>query len=277
MLKKILKPIILILLYLVWGTLTWGEHTIMLILMFLSAFVITFIYSKNSKNIKLDLMLINLPFLLLIFLTCLIGKDFSRALLYLLFTPLYSFLGYLYNSNKKILVPILSVIFAYFIGFYLQPNYFSFYSNSDSETNQRFPNVTIVDKNMNKIKLDNNIVILDFWSTTCGICFKKFPELENTYLKYKDNQKVKIYSLNVPLRTDKFENTVKILDSIGYKFPKLYAESAKEIRDSLKINSFPHLIILKNNRIRYSGMLETNKNVIIYSVESQIEKLLKEE
>jgi len=45
-------------------------------------------------------------------------------------------------------------------------------------------------KNGAKVQLDtvkNKLIVLDFWTTTCGVCFKSFPDYEKIYLKYKDN------------------------------------------------------------------------------------------
>lgn len=100
--------------------------------------------------------------------------------------------------------------------------------------------------------------------------------MEDTFKKYKANKNIEIYALNVPLKDDHFQNTTKILDSIGYSFPKLYAVSAKEIKDSLNINSFPQLLIIKNGKIRFDGMLETDSNVLVYSIDSEIQRLLDE-
>ena len=107
--------------------------------------------------------------------------------------------------------------------------------------------------------------------------FYKFPDFERTYNKYKNNKNLEFYVVNVPIeRRGKFENTIKILDSIGYKFPKLYAKSSIEIEKQLHFNTFPHLIIIKNGKIRYDGMFETKSNTFIFSVESEIENLQKE-
>ncbi|MBC7641731.1 MAG: redoxin domain-containing protein [Flavobacterium sp.] len=134
-----------------------------------------------------------------------------------------------------------------------------------------------MDKDENQVKLNKEkIIVLDFWSTNCSICFEKFPDLEEIYQKYKTEKNIEIYTVNVPVGRDKFHRTIKILDSIGYKFPKLYTRSMKEIEDSLHFNKFPHLIIIKNNRIRYDGVLVTEKYRRIYNIESEINRLLKE-
>ncbi|MNE92871.1 hypothetical protein D3C80_1906500 [compost metagenome] len=57
----------------------------------------------------------------------------------------------------------------------------------------------------------------------------------------------------------------------------MYAKSARQIEDSLDFNTFPHLIIVKNGKIRYDGMFVSEKETAVFSIESEIEKLLNEE
>ena len=61
----------------------------------------------------------------------------------------------------------------------LSNDFFAFSKNNNSHKYDRLPEVTLVDKNKQKIDIHKNkIIVLDFWSTNCGICFKKFPDLE---------------------------------------------------------------------------------------------------
>jgi len=275
--SKILLSSLFILNYFLFGLITWGNHEFMLPLMLLSVFIISYLFIAKSQKIINDLFLLNFPFILLVFITCLIGGDFSRGFLYIFFVPASTFLSYLYFKFKKIYIPIFSFILFLIIGFVIFPNFYSYTKNHNSEKNLIFPKVLIIDKDKRQVNLyKNKIIVLDFWTTSCSICFKKFPDLEATYLKYKNNPNVEIYSINVPENRDKFQNTITILDKKGYKFPKLYVKSAKEVKDSLNIYSFPHLLILKNGRIRYDGILETKENVFLFNIENEIDKLLNE-
>lgn len=249
----------------------------MLPLILMMSFTITYLCTKKNKNIKRILLYLNTPFVSLLFLTCLIGNDFSRGLSYILFVPLSSILGYLYFKFQKYYIPILSFFLFIFLSQLIYPNLYSYLKNNKSEKNIIFPKTTFFDNNKNIISINNNkIIVLDFWSTSCSICFKKFPDLENIYLKYENNPNIEIYAVNVPEKNDNFDKTVKLLDSIGYTFPKLYAKSAKEIKVNLNVYSFPHLLILKNGKIRYDGVLETDKKVMFYNTENAINKLLNE-
>lgn len=277
MFKRIFIPFIFIGFYIISGTIFWGEHIYMLATTLLASLIITFFVSKKSKNKRLDYMLLNIPFFGILLFTCLLGNNFSRGLPYLIFTPLTSLLGLWLDSSLKKLIPLIISIPIFIIAYYFQTNYFSFYHNKNAERAIPFPKLHITDKYGKPLSLSSDkIIVLDFWSTNCGICFKKFPELEKIYLEYKNNSNIEIYAINVPVKSDSFYKTTKILDSIGYNFPKIYAKSAKEINTRLKINSFPHLLIVKNGVIRYDGMFETNKDVLLYNTNDEIKKLLKE-
>lgn len=265
--------------YNILGILTWFKHIILLPLTLVVSFTISYlIFLKKpfKQNLKTGIVL-TLPFCLILAITCFYVNDFSRGLSYILFIPLSTYLGFLYFKYKKLYIPILSISLFAFISFILFPNYFIYYYNHDAEKNITFSNVTFLDSKKQNVEFEpNKIIVLDFWSTSCGICFEKFPSLEETFQKYKGNPRVKIYSVNVPIRGDKFEKTITILDRFGYTFPKIYAKSSKQIEDSLHFNTFPRLMIIKDNKIRYDGYLETKKSSLLYNIEDQIDKLLKE-
>jgi thiol-disulfide isomerase/thioredoxin len=275
--KNILTPLLLLVFYVLYGTITYGDHSWMLFLTLTTCFFISLYFFKNyTNNDAFKSILILIAPILIIFLTTLtIYGQYSRTILYIIFIPISSFLAYVLFKLKKNIIILLSLCLFWVVGFVLFQNVLILVENKNAETNLRFPQVNFINENKSQVKLDKNkIIILDFWSTSCGICFTKFPDLESTYLKYKKNPNVIIYTVNVPLRKDNFNKTTKILNNLGYTFPKIYATSAKQIEDSLKINSFPHLIILKNGRIRYNGIFETEKKVAFYNIESEIEKLL---
>ncbi|MBP4139706.1 TlpA family protein disulfide reductase [Flavobacterium geliluteum] len=277
-LKQFFLSIVIILLYTIFGTITYGDHSLMLIFTLSSVFMISlFIFKKVDKEEYFKYIgLLIVPFLSILLFISIGYSEYSRTILYLFFIPISSCLAYLYFKYRKIIIVLFSIALFYSVGYILFPNIFSFLQNRNAVVNKLLPNVTIIDENNKKVNLEKDkIIVLDFWSTSCAICFAKFPYLEKTFEKYKNNPKVEIYTVNVPLKNDDFVKTTKILDSIGYKFPKLYAKSSKEIKDSLNIYSFPHLLILKNGQIRYDGTFIEDKTVI-YNTESEIEKLLKE-
>lgn len=65
------------------------------------------------------------------------------------------------------------------------------------------------------------------------------------------------------------------MDELNYKFPTLYATSIKDV-ENLGIYAYPHLLILKNGKIRYDGRLETDKYIFVNHLQSEIDKLIPE-
>lgn len=271
---------IIIIIYNLLGWLFWYNHTLLLFPTLTITFIVSYIVFKktaNSKYLKNGLVLI-LPYVIIFFSACLYYKDFSRGLPYIVFVPLSTYFSFLYFKYRKIYMVILSLILFAFVSFFLFPNYFIYYNNHDAEKNIVFKDISLVNYENKKVELDKNkIIVLDFWSTSCGICFKKFPDLELTHKKFIGNKKVQILSINVPIKGDDFNKTIKILDSLGYSFPKLYAKSLNQVEEKLKFNTFPHLMIIKNGMIRYDGFLVTKEESNLYNIDDEINKLINED
>ena len=59
-----------------------------------------------------------------------------------------------------------------------------------------------------------------------------------------------------------------------YEFPVLYTSSMKEAKKAFQFSSFPHVILIKDGKIRFSGY--PNYNSYLNSLEREIENLLNE-
>jgi thiol-disulfide isomerase/thioredoxin len=279
--KKILLYLLIaispIIIYLIFGGVFGGNHRYMISLTLLSIFVFSFllfIKTEKKEHLKLGLTLV-LP-IFIIFLITSFFTSFSRALLYIIFIPISVYLGWLFSNRKTLLIPIFSFILFAFIGLILHPNVFVLQNNIRANTNEEFDGISLVNKNRETVELDKSkIIVLDFWTTSCGNCFKKFPDLEKYYLEYKDNPNVEFYSINVPLKRDEFSKVVKLVADLNYEFPTLYATSIKEV-ENLGIYGYPHLLILKNGKLRYDGRLETDKYIFVNHLKSEINKLITE-
>lgn len=232
------------------------------------------IFSKNKNQ----LLLLSIPFLLIIALTLFLKDALtSITLFYLIILPISLLLGYLYKNKSNFygLIYLALIVFNFYYGF---DNWNSFIRNYNARVNQKSPKIELLNNSDELIKLDtiqNKIIVLDFWTTSCGVCFKKFPDYEKVYLEYKNNPDVAIYSVNIPIKRDTLLKTKELVKELGYKFPTLYASSS-EIPQSLSFNLYPHLTVLKNGRIRYNGRLEIAENVKINNLRIEIERLLNE-
>ncbi|SEA80638.1 TlpA family protein disulfide reductase [Psychroflexus halocasei] len=279
--KKILIKIIFalapIIIYLIFGGIFGGNHRWMLTFTLSSLFIFSFfLFNKTEfkEQFKLGLIII-LPIFLLFIISSFFSSS-SRLLWYVIFIPISVSLGWFFSKRKSVFVPILSFVFFAFLGLILLPNVFVLQNNIGAQTNKEFKGLSLLNKYQEKVELDKSkIVVLDFWTTSCGICFKKFPDLEKYYLEYKNNPNVEFYSINVPLKRDEFSKVVKLVDELNYKFPTLYATSIKDV-ENLGIYAYPHLLILKNGQLRYDGRLETDKYIFVNHLKSEIDKLITE-
>lgn len=279
--KKILHKILFtlspIIIYIVFGGIFGGNHRLMLTFTLSSLFILSYIIfdkTESKEHLQLGLIII-LPISLMLLLTSFFNST-SRLYWYLIFIPISVYLGLFFSKRKSIFIPIFSFVLFAFIGLILLPNVFVLQKNIGAKTNKEFNGLPLLNKNQERVELDKSkIVVLDFWTTSCGICFKKFPDLEKYYLEYKDNPNVEFYSINVPLKRDEFSKVVKLVEELNYKFPTLYAESIKDV-ENLGIYSYPHLFILKNGKLRYDGSLETDKYIFVNHLNSEINKLITE-
>jgi len=86
-------------------------------------------------------------------------------------------------------------------------------------------------------------ILLDFWYTGCGICFRKFPELQKIYNKYKEDSNVVIFAANQYVKRDSINQCFNMIRNRGYSFPVLMIKDSMVLR-KYKIESFPTTIII---------------------------------
>jgi thiol-disulfide isomerase/thioredoxin len=108
----------------------------------------------------------------------------------------------------------------------------------------------------------NKMVVLDFWTTSCGACFKKFPTLEALYSKVASRSDIKIYSVNNPLKDDNREESIRMIRERGYLFPIRFG-SKKENNDQLNFNGYPTVFEVANgSEIIYKGDIENVESIL---------------
>ena len=99
--------------------------------------------------------------------------------------------------------------------------------------------------------------VLDFWTTSCGVCFRKFPEFDKQYVKYKSNRNVAIYAVNVKWPQDKEGVSFEIISDRGYSFPTLQYGEIEDAKDIFGVYVYPTVIVLnKTGSIVFRGSSE---------------------
>src|SRR5690606_11453789 len=100
--------------------------------------------------------------------------------------------------------------------FILFPNWLIYNIEAQSETiavGTEIPNLNLIDQNGDRVELlENKMIILDFWTTNCGVCFKKFPDFERIMKKYDSNSNIVFYAVNMPIKRDTFPETVALVN-----------------------------------------------------------------
>ncbi|WP_430410098.1 TlpA family protein disulfide reductase [Kordia sp.] len=197
----------------------------------------------------------------------------AGTVIYIIMMPISELMGSWARKHKLQFAyfPILLV----FVCVLVRPNAIHYFRNTDAFQNKKLPNIAFESLNQEKINFDTEVTVIDLWSTTCGVCFEEFPIFEKLKQEFEGNSKVKFYSANVPLKRDTHEKTLNIIEELDYDYETVFAEKFEMIRDSLEINGFPHLLIVKNDTIRYLGDMETDRKIVLTNTRNVLKNILK--
>ena len=69
-----------------------------------------------------------------------------------------------------------------------------------------------------------HVAVPDFWTTSCSVCFRKFPELDAFRERYADDPRVSVFSVNLTTDGDTTGQAEAMMDRYDYGFPTLYAD-----------------------------------------------------
>lgn len=270
-LKGIGYTILLLLLYLASGQFLSSRHIYLLLIIQLVVFILTFL-NRGSRAFLYGI----IGFLLILILGMLLEHDISRGGLYLIFLPLIYFLT---KSNLHKKWRLLLIIGLIFINSHLLfPNYFAFIISLETENviGLKISELKLTDSNGNLVKLpEEGYLILDFWTTSCGVCFKEFPKFEAIAKKYENREDVHFYAINVPTRMDKsLEEIAARINRYNYDFKNLYAIDRKEVEALIETNTYPKILVIKNGEVIHSKLQIYSPQIIINNLEYELKKLL---
>jgi len=95
--------------------------------------------------------------------------------------------------------------------------------------------------------------VLDFWHTSCGSCFRKFPDLQKLSDAYKESETVKVLAVNIPLKRDRENASFDLLAAEGYDFKNIVALDSS-LHKKLGIRVFPTTLLLdRHGYIHFRG------------------------
>ena len=97
--------------------------------------------------------------------------------------------------------------------------------------------------------LPKEYVVLDVWSSTCGVCINEMPEVQALHDKYKDNERVEISTLMVFVRQgETVSKGYSIMEKRGCDMPVYGIDQKSQLLKDCKIERFPHVLILDKER-----------------------------
>lgn len=85
-------------------------------------------------------------------------------------------------------------------------------------------------------------VVLDFWNSTCGHCFKAFPKVQALYDEYAG--RADVYTVFCARRGETLAAGVEIMDGMDYTFGKLYTDFSDPAVRAIGVEGFPTVVIL---------------------------------
>ena len=102
----------------------------------------------------------------------------------------------------------------------------------------------------------NKVVLLDFWNTSCGICFQKFPQLQKFYEKHKTETTLRILAVDTPLEDDKEGDAFKAIKDEGHSFPVAITKEAN-LAEQYGVTGYPTTFVIdQKGNIVFRGDLE---------------------
>lgn len=166
------------------------------------------------------------------------------------------------------------------LGYFGMPNWLAYTLSEKSPDKFPAPSILLTNINGDSFNLSNQsgkILVLDFWSSGCGICFKKFPDFDKLKQKYEDETDIVFYGVNLIHPREELSSVKKTVHLLPYSFTTLYTDhnSARQIRELLKIDAVPKIVIInKKGEVIFTGDLNTEKYVFIDNIYDVIESAL---
>jgi len=183
-----------------------------------------------------------------------------------------SFFAYLFNAGNSFQQKAVVILFFCGIGvFYIfwgypcWTNYVCF-GNFTQKTNEQIPSSwpyymnTATGQELTASSNKDKLFLFDFYNTRCGVCFKKFPILQKTYDKYKDNHNISIFAVNIPWQGDSPGLALQKINERKYTFPVLLGKNKSDSIFGVQV--YPTIILFRNDTIFFKGDIENVTGVI---------------
>lgn len=107
-------------------------------------------------------------------------------------------------------------------------------------------------------EVGKDYLLLDVWSSTCGVCIEKMPEVQALYDKYEGNDSISVATLFVYVRDGQtVQDGLEIMASRGCHVPVYGVDWSSGLLNDCGITGFPHVLVLdKKRNVIYNGSLK---------------------
>lgn len=264
------------------GYFGWDVQLIITSIVF---FVVGLLYIRCKLKLLFYATVLLLPFTVIYLPVVIVDKLIHVYPIALI--PYISFtVGVVFQKLNKLMFRLILIV-PYFIiiiiSFWsLYPNYRTYVFNRNNISLEGsyydISKLIIYSKNNQKIniKLENDeIIVFDFWSTTCGVCYKKFPKFESLKSKYSSNKEVKFYAVGLCNKNQSHSDVIEKSKALDYSFDFIFLKNDSISNDFIKkyIHSVPTLMILNKNSIEFIGGSDSY-NSGIHNIENKLNNFL---
>ena len=121
-------------------------------------------------------------------------------------------------------------------------------------------------------------IVLDLWTTNCGICFKKFPVFEELYKKHKSEQTI-FGAVHLPTYRDTETKVSTLINerlSPSYTFPVYRSHTDFYTYQSLfNIVGVPQILVIdKNSEVSYLGFGDCGGHIVANNLCNYLDEAL---
>lgn len=164
---------------------------------------------------------------------------------------------FLYRKNATL---ALSLFLWLGLVFFVRPSWHNFvlYGKLDKGINVSDQKLLIDSTFINFREIRKKYVLLDFWSSKCGVCFRTFPKVQKLYDEFKEKENVMIASVFVAHDDETYSDGTRLLQKDGYTFPVIgCTDWNSSLISTLGINGVPTVIILNEKKeVIFRGSIE---------------------
>lgn len=240
------------------------------------------LFRKTKINKLLIIVSLTIPFFCFYVLLSPIKEVPLAVFLYVFFCVLLSYFLFNFTKTKSKKHPVLfaiSILLIFSIlNFGFTMNWTEYIYNKNTLLPKESFSEVFFDLDGQEVTMDDfegKIVVLDLWTTSCGVCFKKFPEFEKFYQDNKEREDILIYAVNLPFKDESGEDNRQMIDKFGYDFPVLIANNdLYHFTYACNITGVPAIIIIdKNGKVVYNKSLNNNPVVLVNNLQRMVDGL----